>query len=121
MANPFVHVELSTDNPGKAKEFYKKIFDWKLDDMPMPNGTYTLINVGEGVGGGMMQKRAPQAPNAWLAYVLVDSIDGTVKKAREFGAKILVEKTAIPNEGSFAVFTDPTGAPLGVWESAKKK
>ena len=32
MANPFVHVELATGDLDKAKEFYRKLFDWKLDD-----------------------------------------------------------------------------------------
>jgi predicted enzyme related to lactoylglutathione lyase len=30
MANPFVHVELSTTDPAKAKTFYSQLFDWKL-------------------------------------------------------------------------------------------
>ena len=32
MANPFVHVELSTTDPAKAKSFYGQLFDWKLED-----------------------------------------------------------------------------------------
>ena len=56
MANPFVHIELSTDNPGKAKEFYGKLFKWGIEDMPMPDGTYTMVKPGEGPGGGMMKK-----------------------------------------------------------------
>ena len=28
MGNPFVHVELSSDDTGKSKEFYSKVFDW---------------------------------------------------------------------------------------------
>ena len=62
MANPFVHVELNTTDLGKAKTFYKALFDWKLQDMPMPQGTYTLIEVGEGTGGGMMKQLMPARP-----------------------------------------------------------
>jgi uncharacterized protein len=47
MANPFVHVELTTPDTGKAKTFYGALFDWKLDDMEMaPGFTYTMIRVG---------------------------------------------------------------------------
>ena len=75
MANPFVHVELASTDIGKAKGFYGKLFDWKLEDMKMSDGmTYTLINVGDGVGGGMMQHPMPRAPSMWMAYVLVDDI-----------------------------------------------
>ena len=48
MPNPFVHVELNTTDTGKAKSFYGALFDWKLEDMPMSDGSYTMIQVGEG-------------------------------------------------------------------------
>ena len=35
MANPFVHVELSTTDIAKAKSFYGQLFSWKFEDMPM--------------------------------------------------------------------------------------
>ncbi len=37
-----------------------------------------------------MQKSAPQAPNAWLSYVLVTSVVDTVKKAEGLGASVIV-------------------------------
>jgi predicted enzyme related to lactoylglutathione lyase len=36
MPNPFVHVELNAADPKKAKEFYSKMFDWQLEDSPIP-------------------------------------------------------------------------------------
>jgi predicted enzyme related to lactoylglutathione lyase len=51
MANPFVHVELNTTDVAKAKAFYGKLFNWKMEDIPMPDFTYTTISVGEGTGG----------------------------------------------------------------------
>ena len=50
MPNPFVHVELNSTDPQKSKDFYGKLFDWKLEDMPMQQGTYTMIGVGTGTG-----------------------------------------------------------------------
>ena len=53
MPNAFVHVELMTNDVAKAKSFYGQLFSWKLDDVPMPDGsTYTMIGVDEGTGGG---------------------------------------------------------------------
>ena len=46
MGNPFVHVELNTSDVEKAKEFYGKLFDWKLQDENMGDFTYTMIGVG---------------------------------------------------------------------------
>lgn len=68
MANPFVHVELMSTDVNRSKEFYGKLFDWKMQDMPNPaTGTYTLINVGEGTGGGMVKNPMPGRRRAgWL-------------------------------------------------------
>lgn len=120
MANPFCHVELACDNPGQSREFYSQLFNWKYEDTPSPVGQYTHIKVGDGTGGGIMKKMMPQAPTAWLPYVLVDSVDATLDKAKRLGANVVVEKVAVPDMGGFAVFIDPSGAALGIWEQAKK-
>jgi predicted enzyme related to lactoylglutathione lyase len=86
MANPFVHAELSTTDIGKAKAFYGQLFDWKLEDLPMPQGTYTMIHVGEGTGGGMMAQMIPGACSAWMPYMLVDDIAAATQKAKSLGA-----------------------------------
>ncbi len=117
MPNPFVHVELNTQDLPKAKEFYGKLFNWQLDDVDMgPAGTYTVIKPGEGTGGGMMKHPMPGAPSMWLAYVLVDDIDASTAKARSLGAQIIKEVTEIPNVGRFSIFTDPTGAMLALFK-----
>ncbi len=56
MGNPFVHVELSSTDPAAAKAFYGELFSWQLEDTEMPVGTYTMINPGDGTGGGMMRQ-----------------------------------------------------------------
>jgi uncharacterized protein len=116
MANPFVHVELNTTDVPKAKDFYGSLFDWKLEDFPMPIGTYTMINVGEGTGGGIMQHPAPGAPSAWLAYVLVDDIAAATEKARSLGATVVKEVTEVMGAGWLSIIVDPTGAALGLWK-----
>ena len=73
MANPFVHVELQTNDPGSARKFYTSLFGWKLQDVPMPNGTYTMIDVGGGTGGGMMRNPVPGAPSSLIAEALSQS------------------------------------------------
>jgi uncharacterized protein len=119
VANPFVHVELNTTDLDKAKEFYGQLFSWKLQDMPMAGMTYTVIGVGEGTGGGMMKHPVPGAPSSWLAYVLVDDIHASTKKAASLGAKILRDVTEVPDMGWLSILTDPTGATLGLWQAKR--
>jgi predicted enzyme related to lactoylglutathione lyase len=118
MANPFVHVELNTTDVSKAKDFYSKLFDWKLEDMP-GNTEYTMIRVGEGTGGGIMRHPVPGAPSTWLAYVLVDDIHAATAKAKSLGANVMRDVTEIPEYGWFSIFIDPTGAALALWQAKK--
>lgn len=114
MANPFVHVELLTSDVARAKEFYSGLFDWKLEDVP--GMEYTMINVGEGTGGGMMKNPLPDAPSIWIAYVLVDDVAAATTKAGSLGATVCKPVTEIPGVGWFSVITDPTGATLALWQ-----
>ena len=117
MGNPFVHVELATTDLDKAKSFYQSLFDWKLNEMDMGGGMhYTMIEVGEGTGGGMMKHPMPGAPSAWLAYVNVDNVRASTDKAKSLGATIMRDVTEVPNAGSFSIVVDPTGAMLGLWQ-----
>jgi predicted enzyme related to lactoylglutathione lyase len=117
MANAFVHIELNTTDPEKAKAFYSKLFDWKLEDMDMgPSGTYTMIRAGEGPGGGMLNHPQPGAPSAWLTYVNVDDVTAATAKAKSLGAQVMKDKTEVPGMGWFTIITDPTGAALALWE-----
>ena len=118
MANPFVHVELNTTDVDRAKEFYRQLFDWKLEDMPMgPSGTYTIINVGDGTGGGLLKNPEPDIPSFWLAYVLVDDIGAATEKATSLGATVFKDSIEVPEMGWLSIITDPTGATLGLWQA----
>lgn len=121
MANPFVHVELNTTDIDKAKDFYTKLFDWTLEDVDMgPSGTYSIIKVGEGTGGGMLKNPMPGVPSFWLAYVLVDEIGAATKKAASLGAKVVKESVEVPNMGWFSIIEDPTGAALALWQAKER-
>jgi predicted enzyme related to lactoylglutathione lyase len=121
VANAFVHVELNTTDVDEAKAFYGKLFDWTLEDIPMGDGVYTMIKVGTGTGGGIMQHPMPGAPSMWLAYVLVDDIAAATAKAKSLGATILKDVTEVMGMGSLSILTDPTGATIGLWQPAMQQ
>lgn len=118
MGNPFVHVELNTTDVEKAKVFYSQLFDWKLKDVEMgPSGTYTMIDVADGTGGGLLKNPMPGVPSFWLAYVLVDDISAATRKAESLGAKIVRDSIEVPDMGWLSIIEDPTGAALGLWQT----
>ena len=122
MANPFVHVELNTPDPEKAKAFYAKLFPWELEDVPntaVPSGNYTMIKVENGTGGGIM-KQVPGGPAGWLAYVQVEDIGAATKKAKSLGGEVMKDVTDVMEMGSLSIIRDPTGAILGLWQPKSK-
>jgi len=123
MANAFVHAELNTTDVDKAKAFFGSLFDWKLEDMPIGDmGTYTMIGVGDdGVGGGILKHPMPGAPSVWIPYVSVDDVRAATDKARSLGAQVVRDVTEIPGMGTFTIITDPTGAALGLWQTASQE
>ncbi len=121
MPNNFVHIQLNTDDLAKARKFYKAMFKWKLEDMKTEGPKYTMIDTGSRqTGGGMQVKQMPEGPTSWLPYVEVDDVKKSIAKAKKLGANVSVEYMPIPGMGAFGIFTDPTGATLGVWERGKK-
>lgn len=112
-------MELNSTDLDEAKAFYGKLFDWKLEDIPAPFGSYTLIGVGQGTGGGMMKQLIPGAPSSWLAYVEVDDIAAATQKARSLGATVMKDVTEVKDMGWLSIITDPTGAALGLWKAKK--
>jgi uncharacterized protein len=121
MANPFVHIELHTGDLAKAKDFYGSLFDWKLVDTPLPDGSsYTLINVGEGTGGGMMTSPSSGVPPHWMAYVGVDDIVASTAKAKSLGATVVQDVMDVADYGQMSVIVDPTGATIALWQGKTK-
>ena len=118
MGQPVVHFEIGCRDGVKTPDFYAKLFDWKLEDLPMGGGeSYTLVKVGDKTAGGIMKNPAPGRPSAWLAYVQVDDVPAATKKAKSLGAAVVHDVTEVPGMGWFSVIVDPTGAALGLWQA----
>jgi predicted enzyme related to lactoylglutathione lyase len=115
--HPFAYLELHTTAPDKAKDFYRRLFDWSTSDMQAPAGfTYTDIDTREGPPAGLRPAQVPAAGSHWLAYVKVSDLAAATQKARSLGAEVLRENVEVQGVGSYSVLRDPTGAPLGLWQ-----
>lgn len=113
MPNPVVHWEIAVKNGAKAKEFYSKLFDWKIGDAGPMN--YRGVDTGgEGINGGIFQPEV-DVPNYVTIYVQVDNLQAYLEKAQSLGGRTIVPPTPIPDMGAFAVFVDPEGNTIGLW------
>jgi len=107
-----VHVEIHSNAPEKTKEFLKDVFDWKFQDMPEMN--YSMFEAPSAPGGGL--QKAENLPAGIINYILSEDIDGTLKKIQSSGGAVVMPKAEIPGMGWFAVFQDPTGITLALYE-----
>jgi predicted enzyme related to lactoylglutathione lyase len=120
VAGTFCWVELQTKDPAAAKKLYSELFGWTGEDMPMPNGSYTMFKSGGSQVGGLMQ--LPEgaakmgAPPMWGSYIAVDDVKATTDLAAKHGAKVLMGPTAM-GPGTFSVIQDPTGGVFMTWHS----
>lgn len=114
MGNPIVHWEITGKDGAKTQEFYRKLFDWKIEvDTAMQ---YGMVDTGgEGINGGIMQS-PPGAPPYLTIYVSVDDLQAYLDKAVSLGGTALVPPTPIPNVGAFAMFQDPDGNTVGLFK-----
>jgi len=113
--------ELVSNDLAGSREFYARMFDWSVEAMPMSNGVYHFMKVGDRPAAGLLQMpaEAKGAPTMWMPYITVTNLKEAVAKATSVGAKLCKDITSIPNMGSFAIINDPQGATLGLWEFAQ--
>lgn len=120
----FCWTELLAVDINKSTEFYKSLFGWGTETMPLGNNeTYVMYKVGDTrVAGGMQindEMRAKQVLPHWNSYVLVDDIHESVKAAQALGATIYKDVADVTDMGKMAVIADPTGAAFSLWQAMK--
>jgi predicted enzyme related to lactoylglutathione lyase len=116
--------ELSTTDQKGAVAFYRGLFGWDLNDVPMgPGDTYSIFQMrGQEVGAAYTmrpEEKQGGAPPHWNSYVTVKKVDEAVQKARELGAKVFAPPFDVMDAGRMAVLQDPTGAVFQVWEAKR--
>jgi predicted enzyme related to lactoylglutathione lyase len=64
--------------------------------------------------GILQQPNAAGLAPAWLPYILVDNVAGTVERAVKAGGKVLIAPNANRLNGNLAIIADPNGGVIGV-------
>jgi predicted enzyme related to lactoylglutathione lyase len=113
----FSWADLATSDPDAAKVFYTSLFGWETQDNPIPDGgVYTMLLKGGKPVAALSQLQAEGQPVVWNSYVTVASADDAAAAARDGGATLISEPFDVMDVGRMAVFMDPVGAVLCVWE-----
>ncbi len=126
MDHTIVHFEIPAQNVQTLKDFYTKLFGWKIDKTPGPIDYWTIetVPVDEsmtpirpGVNGGLFKKEKPE--NKPVNYISVESIDKYLDKVKALGGKILQNKQEVPGVGWIAIALDLEGNQIAMLQPAQ--
>ena len=116
-AGTFSWAELATSDGEAAKPFYTAVFGWTYDDRPVgPDMVYSMAQLD---GRSAAALFTSDQPPHWNCYVTVDDVDAAAARAGELGATIVAEPFDVMTAGRSAVFTDPGGATLCLWQAGE--
>jgi hypothetical protein len=114
MANPLIsHIEIPSTDLEKTRDFLNKLLGW---DFKPFGKNYFLYNNHKGIMVGLRKiDRIAKGDNT-VFHVNVESIDEILKKCVELGGSLKRGKTVIPAMGWYALFFDPDGNTIGLYQ-----
>ncbi len=108
-----VHLELHTGDLAAAQAFYANLCGWRPEQIETCHGSYLALDVGGGIGGGIVQ--CPTDRPLWLPYVEVPEIREMTDRARGLGARVLLEPREGP-AGWRSVVATREAAEIAFWQ-----
>jgi predicted enzyme related to lactoylglutathione lyase len=122
MNNKVVFFEIPSSNFSQAKEFYEKVFDWKVqlwgDEGAMALTTpvdkdQNPLEPG-GINGGFYKRKSNHDYPSF--GVETSDMERTLAAIEKAGGKVVTPKHSIGEWGFMADFADPEGNVIGLWE-----
>jgi len=115
MPHPVTNFQILSAQPDATANFYSELFGWRIGSNN-PLG-YRVIDTGSGAGiQGGIWPAPPQASPFVQLFIQSDDIIATAKRAKELGARVIVEPAVLPEGDSMAVLADPTGLAFAIWK-----
>src|SRR2546421_1557005 len=117
VTNAPVWVDLSSKDAAGSRDYYAKLFGWKVDLTKDPAaGGYALATIAGKNVAGIGRAKARNAPTAWMVYIGTRDAEATAKKVEAAGGKTIAPPFDVLQSGRMAVFQDPSGAFISVWQ-----
>ncbi len=116
----FVWFEYVSKDIAKAQGFFGELFDWSTQDVPMPQGAYSMIAAAGKTIGGYLPTPTGAPPAAhWISHLQVADAKATSDKVRALGGKVAKEAFKVGDFGTMAIVVDPHGAAFALWQPVK--
>lgn len=126
--NRVIHFEIQADDVDRAKNFYEKVFGWKIEKMMDEAeggmdywGLTTGAEGTPGINGGLYKRPEDNKLSTYDCTIMVEDIDKAITDVKKNGGKITVEKDQIPGVGWFARGVDTEGNTFGLMQPTEWK
>jgi predicted enzyme related to lactoylglutathione lyase len=111
--HPVVHLELHTSDAAAAEALYADVCGWRPEHLPTAAGAYRSLEVGPGLGGGIVECAARRP--VWLPYVEVPDVTAATERAVALGARVLLAPRDGP-VGRRSVVATVAGGEIAFWQ-----
>jgi predicted enzyme related to lactoylglutathione lyase len=108
-------VDMGSHDLAASVAFYSELFGWEGQDMGEEAGHYTMMTK-DGQQVAALSPAQDPGPPRWTTYVNVDDADAAAKDAEAAGGEIVMAPMTVMSAGRMAIFKDPTGAFIAVWQ-----
>lgn len=108
------HIDIPVSDNARATEFYGSLFGWQIS-APPGFEDYPMWRAPNQISGGGLAPRGYDFTQP-RSYVEVDSIDDTLALVTRHGGQVLMGKSPISDTSWWAIFTDPDGNTMGLYE-----
>ncbi|MFF7635059.1 VOC family protein [Kitasatospora sp. NPDC008050] len=112
-------VQLSTTDPAAARQFYGQLFGWTAADPDPKYGGYTTFSLDGAAAAAVAPLMNPQQPVQWQLSFATTDADATAEAAKSAGAQLWMGPMEVGELGRWALLSDPTGAPFGLWQTGQ--
>lgn len=108
------HIDIPVTDMARAQGFYSTLFGWEIAEPPGFEG-YPMWRAPNQISGGGLAPRGEGFTQP-RSYVETDSIEETLELVKANGGKVLMDKSPISDTSWWAIFEDPDGNHVGLYE-----
>lgn len=101
-----------------SQAFYGSVLGWTFTEGVPEFGGYINALVGERRVAGLSPTMPgmKDAPHVWTSYLSTDDIAATTAVVTDGGGQVMAEPMEVGDQGSMAIYVDPTGAVIAAWQ-----
>lgn len=111
--------ELATNDSDKSAEFFRKVFDWKVEFSEKLGFYEVPATEGANASGGYIFTLTIARLPHLTVYILVDDIEARAERVKEFGGALVEPPHEMPGGYWICLFNEPSGVTFAMIQPGK--